>query len=55
MTQEASIEYGVRIYGGHITPTPSKHVAVNEVERLIAAGVKNVWVVKRTVTDWEMA
>jgi hypothetical protein len=47
------IEYGVRTYGGHIIPKISRHVAVREVERLIAAGEKNVWLVKRTVSVWE--
>lgn len=53
--EHGRVEYGVRTYGGHVTPKISKHVAVNEVEWRVAAGEKNVWLVKRQVTDWEMA
>jgi hypothetical protein len=45
-------EYGVRTYGGHVEAKTSRHVAVREVERRIADGEKNVWLVVRSVTDW---
>lgn len=48
-------EYGVRTYGGRVEPRISKHVAVREVEKRLAAGEKNVWLVQRTVTDWQRA
>lgn len=55
VTQEASIEYGVRVYGGHVFPKVSRHAAIREIEDRVQAGEKNVWLVKRQVSDWEMA
>jgi hypothetical protein len=47
-----SREYGVRTYGGHVKPMLSKHLAEQEIKRLIARGETNVWMVVRTVSDW---
>lgn len=47
------IEYGVRTNGGHIEAKISRHVATREIEKLLEAGAKNVWLVQRHVTDWE--
>jgi len=49
------IEYGVRRYGGHVEPHISLHVARAARDRLLAAGEKNVWIVKRRVGEWERA
>ncbi len=46
-------EYGVRRYGGHVEAKVSMHVAVLEAEYWQNEGEKNVWVVRRQVTDWE--
>lgn len=48
-----STEYGVRTGGGLCYAVISRHVAEREIEKLLAAGAKNVWMIKRTVTDWE--
>ena len=47
------IQYGVRVYGGHVTPKGSRHVAVREIEARLAAGERNVWLVQRRVEDWQ--
>lgn len=48
-------EYGVRRYGGGTSPCLSKHIAVRKAKEFQVAGERNVWVVKRYVSDWERA
>ena len=55
------VEYGVRTVGGHVKPTVSRHVAVREVEGILASSQGgfldpkpgNTYVVQREVTIWE--